>query len=88
MSLKVTTYLVVSQKEKKVKLLIHVRLFVTPWSLPGSSGLGIFQALVLDGWGWAVAISFSKGSSRPRDWTQVSHIVEDALPSEPPGSLT
>ena len=38
-------------------------------SLPGSSVHGIFQARVLE-WG---AISFSKGFSRPRDWTQVSH---------------
>ena len=40
-------------------------------SLPGSSVHGIFQARVLE---W-VAISFSRGSSRPRDWTQVSRIV-------------
>ena len=40
-------------------------------SLPGSSVLGTFQARVLE---W-VAISFSRGSSRPRDQTQVSHIV-------------
>ena len=40
-------------------------------SLPGSSVHGIFQAIVLE---W-VAISFSRGSSQPRDWTQVSHIV-------------
>ena len=39
-------------------------------SLPGSSLHGILQARVLE---W-VAISFSRGSSRPRDWTQVSHI--------------
>ena len=32
-------------------------------SLPGSSGHGIFQAIVLE---W-IAISFSKGSSQPRD---------------------
>ena len=32
---------------------------------------GIFQARILD---W-VAIPFSKGSSEPRDWTQVSHIA-------------
>ena len=37
-------------------------------SLAGSSICGIFQARVLE---W-VAISFSKGSYRPRDWTQVS----------------
>ena len=40
-------------------------------SLPGSSIYGIFQARILE---W-VAISFSRRSSRPRDWTQVSHIV-------------
>ena len=40
-------------------------------SLPGSSVHGIFQARILE---W-VAISFSRGSSRPRDWTQVSHIA-------------
>ena len=37
-------------------------------SLPGSSIHGIFQARVLE---W-VAISFSRGSSRPRDGTWVS----------------
>ena len=40
-------------------------------SLLGSSVHGVFQARVLE-WG---AISFSRRSSRPRDWTQVSHIV-------------
>ena len=39
-------------------------------SLWGSSIHGIFQARVLEG----VAISFSRGSSSPRDWTQVSHM--------------
>ena len=41
------------------------------YSLPGSSVYGIFQARVLE---W-VAISFSRGSSRLRDWTQVSRIA-------------
>ena len=41
-------------------------------SLPGSSLHGIFQAIVLE---W-IAISFSRGSSWPRDWTRVSHIVD------------
>ena len=54
-------------------------------SLPVSSVHGIFQAIVLE---W-VAISFSRGSSQPRDWTWVSRIVADTLPSAPPGkSLT
>ena len=38
------------------------------WSLPGSCVHGILQARILE---W-VAISFSRGSSRPRNWTQVS----------------
>ena len=41
----------------------------TDCSLPGSSIHGIFQARVLE---W-VAISFSRGSSWPRDRTWVSH---------------
>ena len=41
------------------------------YSLPGSSIYGIFQARILE---W-VAISFSGRSSRPRDWTWVSHII-------------
>ena len=40
--------------------------------LPGSSVHGIFQARVLE---W-IAISFSRGSSQPRDWTRVSCIVD------------
>ena len=40
-------------------------------SLPGSSICGIFQARILK---W-VAISFSRGSSQPRDWTQASCIA-------------
>ena len=41
-------------------------------SPPGSSVHGIFQARVLE---WT-AISFSRGSSRPRDQTRVSRIVD------------
>ena len=40
-------------------------------SPPGSSVHGILQARILE---WVVS-SFSRGSSRPRDLTQVSHIV-------------
>ena len=43
----------------------------TDCSLPGFSVHGIFQARILE---WA-AISFSRGSSRPRDQTQVSRTV-------------
>ena len=56
-----------------MKLLSHVQLFATPWTVayPVSSIHGIFQARILE---W-VAISFSRRSSRPRDWTWVSCIV-------------
>ena len=40
--------------------------------LPGSSVHGIFQAIVLE---W-IAISFSRGSTQPRDRTRVSRIVD------------
>ena len=40
-------------------------------SPPGSSVHGIFQARILE----CVAIPFSRGSSWPRDWTQVSCIA-------------
>ena len=57
----------------KVKSLSHVRLFVTPWTVACQAPLsmGILQARILQ---W-VAISSSRGSSRPRDWTWVSHIA-------------
>ena len=61
-----------SSGQVKVKSPSRVQLFVTPWtsSLPGSSLHGILQARVLE---W-VAISFSRGSSQPRDQTPVSRI--------------
>ena len=40
-------------------------------SLPGSSIHGIFQGRILE---W-IAIPFSRRSSQPREWTQVSRIV-------------
>ena len=55
----------------KVKLLSRVRLFATPWSLPGFSVHGIFQARVPE---W-VAISFSRGSSWTRDRSPVSRVA-------------
>ena len=48
---------------------------------PGSSVHGIFQARTLE---W-VAISFSRGSSWPRDWTHVSCIAGGFFTTEPPG---
>ena len=41
---------------------------------------GILQTRILE---WVV-FPFSRGSSQPRDWTQVFHIAGDYLPSEPP----
>ena len=62
-------------KEGKLKVLV-AQLCLTPWdpmdwSPQGSSVHGILQARILE---W-VAIPFSKGSSQPRVWTQVSHIA-------------
>ena len=50
-------------------------------SLPGSSVLGILQARKLE----RVAVCFSRGSSQPRDQTQVSRIAGSFFTSEPPG---
>ena len=57
----------------KVKVLV-AQSCPTLWdpmncSPPGSSVHGILQARIL------VAISYSRGSSRPRNWTWVSHIA-------------
>ena len=52
-------------------------------SLPGSSLHGILQARILE---W-VAISFSRGFSRPRDQTRVSRIPGRRFNAEPPGNL-
>ena len=49
-------------------------------SPPGSSVHGILQAKILE---W-VAISFSRRSSQPRDWTLVSCIAGRSFTSEPP----
>ena len=61
-----------SLSSPEVKLLSHVRL-CNPMdcSLPDSPIHGIFQARVLE----CIAISFSRGSSPPRDWTWVSCIA-------------
>ena len=41
------------------------------YSLPASSFQGILQARILE----LVAVPFSRESSQPRDWTQVSRIA-------------
>ena len=61
-----------SQQFVVVQLLSHVLLFCNPTncSPSGSSVLEISQARIL---GW-VAISFSRGSSQPKDQTLISYI--------------
>ena len=56
----------------------RAQLFVTPWTIyspPGSSVHGILQARILE---W-VAISYSRGSSWPKDRTWVSCIAGSFL---------
>ena len=62
-----------------VKVLV-LQSFPTLCGLPGISVHAILQARMLE---W-VAMSFSRGSSLPRDWTWVSRVAADSLPSEPP----
>ena len=62
----------VSEKESEIAQSCPTLCDPMDCSLPGSSVHGIFQAIVLE---W-IAISFSRGSSQPRDWTRVSHIVD------------
>ena len=50
-------------------------------SPPGSSVHGILQERILE---WVVS-PFFKGSSRPRDQTQISYLQADSFPSKPPG---
>ena len=56
-----------------VQLLSHVQLFATPWTVAHQAppSMGILQTRVLE-WG---AISFSRGSSQPRNRTPVSCIA-------------
>ena len=51
-------------------VLSRVLLFVTPWTISGSSVRGISQKTTLE---W-VAICYSRGSSWLRDWTCISSI--------------
>ena len=64
-------------------MLSCVQLFVTPWTVACQAPLsmGILQAKILE---WVALPSF-RGTSQPRDWTQVSHVAGGFLPAEPPG---
>ena len=64
-------------KKVKMKSLSHVWLFVTPWTVAYEAPPSM---------GFSRQEYFSRGSSWPRDRTQVSHIVGRSLPSEPPGN--
>ena len=77
------SYILIKQNKVKAKLLIHVQLFATPWTVtrllhlwdfPGkSTGVGchfLLQRIFLT-----------------RNQTRVSRIVADALPFEPPGKI-
>ena len=61
------------KKEKKVNLVSHVQLFATLWTVAHQAPLsmGILLARILE---W-VAMPSSRGSSPPRDGTQVSRIA-------------
>ena len=61
-----------SESEREVAQLCLTLCDPRDCSLPGSSVHGISQAIVLE---W-IAISFSRGSSRPRDQTWVSCIID------------
>ena len=54
-------------------LLSRIQLFSTPWTVAHQDPLlmGILQVRILE---W-VAMPLSKGSSQPRDQTQLSHIA-------------
>ena len=63
----------IPKRKWKCQTLSRVWFFATPWTLAhqGSSTHGILQARILE---WA-ATSFSRGSTWPRDRTQVSRIA-------------
>ena len=61
--------------------LSHVRLCDPRTNPPGSSVHGLLQARILEG----VAVSFSKGSSPPRDRTCIFCLAGGFYGTEPPG---
>ena len=69
-----------------MKSLSRVWFFATPQTVAHQAPplMGFFQASIQE---WA-AISFSRGSSRLGDQTQVSHTVGRFFPSEPPQKQT
>ena len=77
-SLKPSLYFAVWQKVKVLVAQLYLTLCkLMDWNLSGYSVHGILQARILE---W-VAFPFSRGSSQPRDRTQVSHIAGRFLTS-------
>ena len=74
----------VSERKVRVKVAQSCLTVCAPvdCNLPGSSVHGVLQARILE---W-VAIPFSRGSSHPRNWTQVSRIGGGFFMSEPRGN--
>ena len=62
------------KKHACAQLLSHVQLFATLWTVACQAphSMEFFQARMLE---W-VAISFSRGSSWPKDWTHVSFVSD------------
>ena len=70
-----------------VHLLSHVWLFATPWSVSHQAPLTMGFSWE-EYWSGLVAISFSRGSSQPRDRTRVSYIsctADRFFTAKPPG---
>ena len=67
-------------------VLSRVQLFATPLTVAHQAPLSMvtLQERILE---WA-AMPSSRGSSQPRDWTQVSLIARDSLLTEPPEKPT
>ena len=74
LKLYVSCYFSVISLSEKWKSLSHVQLFETPWT-------EFSRPRILE---W-VAFPFSRGSSQPRDWTQVSRIAGGFFTAEPQG---
>ena len=69
--------------------LSHIRLFATPWTVAHQSPLSMRFFFTEEY--WSVAISFSRGSSQPRNQTYVSCVScigRQILTTEPPGKST
>ena len=82
LTLQAILYHLSHQGSPRCAVLSHVLLSVTPWTVGCQVPLsmGILQARILE---W-VAMPSSRGSSLPRDRTNVSYIAGKFFTSEPP----